>query len=639
MKRKIAIIAPYEELSVMAQEVIKELNLAITIWKGSMEEGVAQARQAAKQGAEVIISRGGTANLIRECLGLPVVEIEVSGYDLLRALYQMRDYRGKIGVAGFHNVIYGCKTIKEILGMEVIEIVFRNNGTFEDQVEIIKEAVGRNVDFLVGDVVGAKIAEEIGLQWKLITSGKEAIISAVGEAERVAAVRRQERHRAEQLKTIVDFVTDGIIAVDEEGLVTVFNPIAEKLFRVNAKEVIGKKISHVIPEIRMHNVLESHQPEVGEIQMVGDNHLARNLVPIIIKKELLGAVATFEDITKIQKLEQKIRRTLHTKGLTAKTRFEHILGKSPVVKEAINKAKKYGLVDSTVLITGETGTGKEMFAQGIHNISSRQRGPFVAINCAAVPEALLESELFGYTEGAFTGAKKEGKPGLFELAHGGTLFLDEIGEMPLALQARLLRVVQEREVMRIGDQKVIPVDVRIIAATNRDLQRLVDKGSFREDLLYRINVLTLKLPPLRQRREDIPLLVRVFMGDIHARLNIPPKNVDEQVLDALVKLEWKGNVRQLRNVVEKLVVLSTGPTITHDDLGLIMQDAPFLKENLPPKPFLNETLEDMEKRVIQQFLAEEEFNKTQTAKRLGIDRSTLWRKLRKHNIVADSNVD
>ena len=230
----------------------------------------------------------------------------------------------------------------------------------------------------------------------------------------------------------------------------------------------------------------------------------------MIKGYSHGAVATFQPIGAIQASEQKIRLTSHKRGLIAKNTLADIAGESDPIVQAKEQAKLYAQSDSTVIIVGETGTGKEIFAQAIHNASPRARGPFVAINCAALPENLLESELFGYEGGAFTGARKEGKPGLFELAHGGTIFLDEIGEMSLAVQARLLRILEEREVMRLGGDRVIPVDVRVIAATNKDLFHKVTQKSFRQDLFYRLCVLQLRLPPLRERLEDIPHLLERF---------------------------------------------------------------------------------------------------------------------------------
>src|SRR5690625_4003910 len=275
-------------------------------------------------------------------------------------------------------------------------------------------------------------------------------------------------------------------------------------------------------------------------------------------------MVAFQDVTGIKKMEGEIRKKIYLRGHIAKYTFNDIIYKSDVVDQTIEIAKSYSEVDSNILIIGETGTGKEMYTQSIHNQSARKDKPFVAINCAALPESLLESELFGYVEGAFTGAVKGGKKGFFELAHRGTLFLDEIGEISVNLQSRLLRVLQEKEVMRIGDDKVIPVDVRIIAATNKNLLEMVKNNQFREDLYYRLSVLNLHLPPLRACREDIPSMVHLFLrkyAGTNQRIRIT-----ESALERLSNEAWEGNVRELQNFCERLAVLCKDHFIDENDV-------------------------------------------------------------------------
>src|SRR5690625_1179420 len=269
-------------------------------------------------------------------------------------------------------------------------------------------------------------------------------------------------------------------------------------------------------------------------------------------------MVALQDVTGIQEMESKIRKKIHLRGHIAKYRFNHIITRSELVKSTIDTAKSYSKVDSNVLIIGETGTGKEMYAQSIHNQSYRKNKPFVAINCAALPENLLESELFGYAEGAFTGAMKGGKQGIFELAHQGTLFLDEIGEVSAKLQSRLLRVLEEREVMRIGDDKVIPVHVRIIAATNKNLLKMVKDNLFREDLYYRLSVLDLYLPPLRAYKEDIPLLTNYFIEKFSTEWAI---KITDGAYKKLSEQNWDGNIRQLQNFCERWSVLCKNKTV------------------------------------------------------------------------------
>lgn len=343
-----------------------------------------------------------------------------------------------------------------------------------------------------------------------------------------------------------------------------------------------------------------------------------------------GIVTILEDVEEIQETESLIRKQLNPKPLSAKYTFEKIIGSSKEIRCAIETAKNYSQTNSSVLILGETGTGKEVFAQSIHNASPRRKCPFVAVNCSALPESLLDSELFGYEEGAFTGARKGRKPGLFELAHRGTIFLDEISEMPYSLQSRLLRVLQEKEVMRIGGNRYIPVDVRIIAASNRDLLKCVENGSFREDLYYRISVLQLFLPPLKQRCEDIPLLVQHFLeekgyGDII-------KHLSDDFWEHLCTYHWPGNIRELQNVVERFIANYQNKSNNEIDFVGIVQKALYpgsLQTNRHVQKTLQDQLDMVEEKIIHEVLKQCNGNKEKAARMLGISRTTLWRKINK----------
>ncbi|MDX5657908.1 sigma-54 interaction domain-containing protein, partial [Clostridioides difficile] len=282
--------------------------------------------------------------------------------------------------------------------------------------------------------------------------------------------------------------------------------------------------------------------------------------PFYLYKSIEGCLITLKDVNNIEILEQKIRSDSVKRGYVAKYKFNNIIGNSSIIKDCIKKAKKMALTDNPILITGETGTGKEAFTQSIHNHSNRKNKPFVAINCASLPSELLESELFGYEDGSFTGAKKGGKKGLFELAHTGTIFLDEIGDMPHDLQVKLLRVLQEKEIRKIGGTSIIPIDVRILAATNKDLEKLIIENKFRMDLFYRISMFTLDLPPLRKRLEDIPLLLESFLKEL------PYKNIklDKSLLEALNSYTWMGNIRELRNCVEYMAYMGSNYLTIND---------------------------------------------------------------------------
>ena len=351
----------------------------------------------------------------------------------------------------------------------------------------------------------------------------------------------------------------------------------------------------------------------------------------MVDEVVAGAVLILQNVRALQDREKKVRLKLHEKGLMAKYRFEDIIGDSPVMKANIELARKFARSKATILIQGETGTGKELFAQSIHNGSKRADGPFVAVNCGALPKTLLEAELFGYEEGAFTGALKGGKAGLFEIAHGGTIFLDEIGEMPLETQVQLLRVLQEKEIRRIGSDRVIPVNIRVITATNRDLYQDVQDHLFREDLYYRLNVLQLVIPPLRERQED---MVKIGLDIYRGYSSRKGKKNDafvEKLLRKLQSYTWPGNVRELHNMIERIHIL-----LSQDEEEDVVEQyiysylrQPCEKEAEPE----GNSLGDWEKEKILHLLRENNLDIEETARQLGISRSTLYRRIRKYQIA------
>lgn len=622
--KSILLIAPYKDLQETAEAVVKEKGSDVEVVLGNLSNGLEIAKEAEAKGAEVIITRGGTYQVIKGALTIPVVEIQVNAFDILRAFKGLLSYKGPIGIIGYENVIFGIETLREVLGLDLHKVVFRNEDEAPRQVfEIAKKGVKE----FVGDTIGIKTVVEMGLNGRLILSGKEAVAYGIDEAFRVLKIRREEKARAERFKVIMDFVHDGIIAVDDKGNTTIYNKMAGQIFGKKGP-LIGRPVREIIANTKLPEVIKTGRPQLGELQQVGNVVIATNRIPITVGDKVIGAVATFQDVTQIQKMEQKIRRELYHKGLVAKYRFEDIVYGSDAMAGLIEQAGKYaGVGTTTVLILGETGTGKELFAQSIHNSSARAGGPFVAINCAALPESLLESELFGYVEGSFTGARKGGKTGLFELAHKGTIFLDEIGDMPLNLQTRLLRVIQEKEVMRLGDDRVMPVDVRIIASTNKDLQESAAKGEFRSDLYYRLNILTLRIPPLRQRREDISRLAAHFAREYASGLGKNVKGLSEEAVGYLQRLDYPGNVRELEGMIERAVALCKDEHIGIKDLdpanGFAAGPARQAEADRQMK------LRELEEKTIREALASAGNNLSEAAKMLGINRTTLWRKMKR----------
>lgn len=676
---EIAFIAPYEELAHIAQQVSRDLGLDLAIHVARMEEGAALARDLARQGFQVIVSRGVTAWLIQQAIDLPVVDVPIGGYDILRAYYQAKQFGGPIGIADVPDIIQGLESLETILGESFLKYTLKDqNEDIRNGIKTLKEA---GAEVVIGKIAMAREARNFGLNSVIITSGKETVYQALKEAQRVLQIRHQEKRRSEQLKAILDFAYDGIIALDEEGRITVFNPVAEKLSGWKATDAIGRLVTEVIPAAQCHVLLGTGKPELGELLDIGNTRVVANRVPIVVDGRTVGVVTTFQNITSLQHLEHKVRRRLAGRGLVARYTFADILGESPALKETLRLAREYAAVHSTVLIHGETGSGKEMFAHAIHRAGPRQQGPFVAINCAALPENLLESELFGYAEGAFTGARKGGKPGLFELAHEGTIFLDEIGEMSPRLQARVLRVLEEGEIMRLGDDRIIPVNVRVIAATHRDLPQMVKEQAFREDLYYRINVLNLEVPPLRQRGADILLLAEHFLGEFCRQLQRPAGRLTAAAAAILLQYGWPGNIRELRNCMERLSLRCRAPEISAAEIALVLglelptspaagatghssrgyalrsekypdsggvtagnggqdtetetgqregaNDGGAAGGNARENPeALSGQISTLERGLIKRVLAETGGNKAEAARRLGISRTTLWRKLK-----------
>ncbi len=630
MVPEIALIAPYKRMADMTAEINGNLAEPIGVETALLSEAVGVAQRFQQNGVQVLISRGGTAMAIRKAPGiiLPVVEISVTGYDIVRAVGKAREIDRRIAVIGFENMIMGARTLSEVLGVRITEHLLSHEEECEDAV---RKAVADGAGVIIGGVIAMRWTKRMGVAGILIDSGEEGIRQAINEARRVLWVKKQENTRSRQFRLILDYVSDGVVATDEKGKITVLNAIAEKVIGLPAGEAIGRHISEMAPDLGISRAPKAMRPAIADLREINGTPVSLNRVPILANDSYGGTVVTFQEISKIQSLERKVRNKLHNRGLVARFTFEDLVGISKAMAGTVEKAGRFARADSTILIVGETGTGKELLAQSIHNASNRRDGPFVAVNCAALPENLLESELFGYVSGAFTGARKEGKAGLFELGHGGTILLDEIAGMSTRLQERLLRVLQEKEVMRLGDDRVVPVDVRVIAATNKELEVLMAEGRFQQDLYYRLDVLKLVVPPLRERREDIPLLAAHFARQFCRQLGVEEKAFSQGALNALSARPWHGNVRELQNAVEKLVVLCDGNEIGYDDVGRILdewngtarQAAGIAGNNL-----LKDSIRQAEYEAIKRVLRQVDGNKTEAARVLGIDRATLWRKLK-----------
>ncbi|GED16018.1 sigma-54-dependent Fis family transcriptional regulator [Aneurinibacillus migulanus] len=638
---KIKLVVPCKEYIEHVFETFEELNQLEKIEKidyenveFELEEVVVVADRVRELNldADVIISRGLLSKILKESNEfIPVVDTPVQGIDLIRCLYdcKARFGRKKVAVIGSLNMIYGVENFTDIVDLPIQSYVLND---ITESSRLVDLAARDGCEVILSGLSTCKYAEKIGLGALLIRTGKESFRQALIEAKRLALVSRREQEKAQRYQTILNYAYEGVIAVDQTGRISVFNTAAQETLSISKPNVIGCSILDIVPAGKFRNMLLSSDEYQEDIITYQSVQLAVKKVGIFLRDKKVGDVVTFQDVTGIQEMERKIRKKIHLRGHVAKHTFDDILYRSTKIRETIEIAKHFSKADSNILIVGETGTGKEMFAQSIHNHSKRKNGPFVAINCAALPENLLESELFGYVEGAFTGAMKGGKPGFFELAHGGTIFLDEIGEISHKLQSRLLRVLQEREIVRIGDDKVIPIDVRILAATNKNLEHMVKIGDFREDLYYRLNVLKLMLPPLREHREDIPLLVDFFIQE--GLMDCEHIIITDAAKKELSEWSWEGNIRHLQNFCERLAVLCKGKIIDIHDVNKCSDNYKLEKVTLDKDMQGSSALGlyRSEREKILLVLERVKYNKSKAAAELGISRTTLWRKMKEMNI-------
>jgi len=656
--RAILFVATNDELASIAREVASntEDTVKVEVVMGNPMSALEIAHHADRQGFGAIVSRGTTSRIMSGSgVAIPVIQVRVTGYDAVRALLAAKRHADHVGIVGSDDMIRWLDGLGGLLGVEV-------STRFAESWEEIGAAIRSLREEGVGAIVGWNLvqrrAAEMALPFVPLSSGREAVHDALAEARSVANARWREAERAERLKAILSSVTNAVVAVDSDGAITHFNQAAEGMVGISSEQAIGRHISTILKSEQTDRLRVDSESRGEWVEKVGSLTVLARSEPIVVDNRVAGAVFSLDDVTRIRELERIVREEVRDTGHMSKHRLNDIIGTSAAMAEAVELAERFARVDSTVLIEGETGTGKELFAHGIHSASARRDGPFVAVNCAAIPETLLESELFGYAPGAFTGARQSGKPGLFEMAHRGTMFLDEIGEMSGPLQARLLRVLQERETMRVGGVRVIPIDVRVIAATNKDLFGLVQRAEFRDDLFYRLSVLNLHIPPLRERPEDLSLLAEHLMRLVAARLQRRPRRFSSGALAVLQDYSWPGNVRQLENTIEQLVAVGEERRpVEPTEVDRILARYSASSERGPRSasgPAVGNaavartsarvaggthggfSLKHIEAEVILRTLEETGGNKAETARRLGIGKSTLWRRLKQMDATCPS---
>lgn len=639
MKVKLAFLAQWPELAELVKQVAYKNGESVEIFE-NLDCDQMSEESCQKQGIEAIIARGPSVDIIRKKVSIPVINCEPTAFDLIKAFSEASQFDSRILFINSWRMIFDQKSIEKDFNLG-LSIQTSDCYCEEDIYREVELASNIGLKVVVGGTITYKAAPKYGMKCIKLFASKESIAESFKKAKEAIRVIQEKQVEMERLRIILNTDKDGIISIDGQKKVTLFNAMAEEMTGIDEETIIGKSIDN-FPFLKpIRDVLQSKESIHEEIITLGNAKVVNNRVPILVKNKVVGVVSTYQDITKLQETEIKVRKELNKKGFTAKSSLDKLVGNSKNFKKVITAAEAYAKKDSTILILGETGCGKGLLAQGIHLASNRRNGPFVSVNCSALPENLLESELFGYEEGAFTGARRGGKQGLFELAHNGTLFLDEIAGTSMHMQSRLLKVVEEMEVMRVGGVQVIPLDVRIIAASNKDLRTEIRQGRFRSDLFYRLNVLSLKLPPLRERKEDICLLFCHFLksrGLTHREITAI---VDKEFSSELENYCWPGNVRELEHFAEKTAALCQGGStdVIHDIRKTILGELHELQgitcefDATQGLHISMGTLEEMENEIIRLLYRKYYGNKTKLAEQLDISRTTLWKKL--DNILND----
>ncbi|MDR0621424.1 MAG: sigma 54-interacting transcriptional regulator [Deltaproteobacteria bacterium] len=638
---EVAFIAPYKALAELAAKVSDDLGWPILVKEGDLAAGFAEASALMGQGVKMFISRGGTARLIKT-LGLPVVEIGVSACDILESLNILREskpgFMGPMGLIGFENILTGAHRLGDILKMDLRLAAINHESEVPDR---LRSLMDEGIQVVLGDRIVTGEAEALGLTAALVQSGIDAVADALREArERLSMLNRaEEEHRSHlavlsQFKTVLDVLEDPVLILDRAGAVHNRNQAAmasrpnggdSPLDRFDWKGLpafrqaftSGRAQADQLTDIGGQRYLLDFRPIPGAPES-GDNEPGEPNAP------LLAVIARSAE--KVETSERHLRQKVYLKGHVARYRFEDIVTEDAAFRRLLELSSEYALSDSAILIQGESGTGKEMLAQSVHNHKFGGRVPFVALNCASLPASILESELFGYAPGAFTGALKEGKKGIFELAHGGSLFLDELGEMPLDLQSRLLRAIEEKAILPVGGDRLIPVRARILAATNVNLAEAVRQGKFRKDLYFRLGVLTVSIPPLRERGRDPLLLFQKLAHEINPGLD-PLFWEDPKLSGPILDHPWPGNAREIKNLVERLSIITGGFTKRLELVESLLAEGlatSRLVALAEPSPCL---APENRRDVIPEALRSR--RKAELAKELGISRSTLWRRLKR----------
>jgi transcriptional regulator with PAS, ATPase and Fis domain len=621
----IAFILPNAVIFETVRKVLTQCGYTYPIFMLSMSEALEKARHLESGGTKIIITQGLTYQYLRRQLKMSVLELPFSGLEAALAIKSALSHSQRtihMGTPQFMKYLY--KSL-ELLGLDKSRVDFFQLTEDRPLEEQAQEMIEAGYEVIIGGFPTANYARQCGKIGVEFDVDERIIEIIVRNATEMVENLIREESRHEMINAIMNSVAGGIISVDTGRRIRHLNLTAKQILNLPADTALGLSLDEAMERAGVIDVLSLENSPLPRDAV----KVVMKELPVIVGSQAYGSVVSISEVDEIHEIECKIRKQILSNGLLAKKHFSDITGISDAIFQAKERARTYAHYDSTVLITGETGTGKELFAQSIHNESRRGNHPFVAINCASLPENLIESELFGYVGGAFTGASREGRIGLFETAGNGTVFLDEISEMPLSMQAKLLRVLQEREIIRIGSGRIVQVNARIICSSNKNLLELVNEGKFKEDLYYRLCVLEVNIPPLRYRKEDIPLLANSLIRHLNSLHRRRISDIHPNVLIELGKMSFPGNVRELKNILERMVIMAEGTVIdesTYAKSGFCAIRDP-MESSGREIGYASGTLKDVQHAAIMEALERTGGNKSAAARLLGINPTTLWRKL------------
>ncbi|GAD80954.1 sigma 54-interacting transcriptional regulator [Vibrio ezurae] len=637
---KMCLVAPYEELAIAAERLQAIFPVPVDIYRTDLTHVTSDIAYLEDKNYGMLISRGGCAEILRTRSLLPVMEIKISLFDLFDALSPFMNTSMRIAIIGFRSVIYSCMAVAEKLNVncELLIIEDDNVNNIDQQIMQIKSQLSNNkFDWIIGDAVYKDYFESSFSKYTIIESSDDSILRAIEDANELCKSIVSRNKESTYYQTLFDHYHNGLISIDTAGEVIHINTQAMEILGFESTtyrtlSCIHQDFHSAIDWDKLNQGLKV----IGKIVETSKGSIIVSQIPMLSNGRLYRVLLNIQTTGDIQGMEYNVRRhEIAKRGLATRYTFDDILTNNSEVKRRLKMVKEYAKTDATIMIYGESGTGKEMVAQSIHGASNRCHGPFVAVNCGALASQILESELFGYVSGAFTGASAKGKVGLFELAHGGTIFLDEISELDMNLQSRLLRVLQERQIMRLGSTQVIPVDIRIISASNNQLKMLVKENKFREDLYYRLNILKASPLPLRERIEDIEFIGRHLLKSFAKKYNKPQIELSRELWGKLRQFQWSGNVRQLSNIIERIVLSSNLSPVPLEEASLLLEDIDYNEEVEVNDcnqscPLTQGTFKEIRHEILERVLAEENFNKSKASKRLEVDRTSINRWLKKN---------